>query len=64
MIFIFPSLPLDLCVNPSTPPALTSDHMAQLVQAQLRVLSADGSLELPSMSDVAIPAFYAAHMCR
>ena len=61
-LHLSPSSPLDLSVIPSNLPSLTLDHMAQLARVQLRGLSSDGGLDLLSMRDVAIPAFYAAHM--
>jgi hypothetical protein len=42
-------------------PSLSAQHMQCLARAQLRALPTDGGLDLPAMSDIAIPAFYAAH---
>ena len=47
---------------PSDLPALSDVHMSQLARVQLRALPADGGMDLLAMGDVAIPAFYTAHL--
>jgi hypothetical protein len=42
-------------------PSLSAQHMQCLARVQLRALPTHGGLDLPAMSDIAIPAFYAAH---
>ena len=61
-LHLLPDSPLDLSIIPSNLPSLTVEHMTQPARFLLRVLSADGCLDLLSMSEVAIPAFYAAHI--
>ena len=43
-------------------PCLAIGHISHLARFQLRCLSQDCGLDLVAMSDVAIPAFYAAHL--
>jgi hypothetical protein len=47
---------------PANLPSLSEAQMAQLARVQIRSLSSDGGLDLLSMREVAIPAFYAAHL--
>ena len=47
---------------PSDLPALSDVHTSQLALVQLRSLPTDGGLDLLAMGDVAIPAYYTAHL--
>ena len=47
---------------PSNLPSLPTNQMMHLAQVQLRSLATDGGLDIPAMNEVAIPAFYAAHI--
>jgi hypothetical protein len=47
---------------PANLPSLSEAQMAQLARVQIRSLPSDGGLDLLPMREVAIPAFYAAHL--
>ena len=54
---------VDLAAIRSNEHALSHDNLIQLARVQLRALPIDGGLDLPSMLDVDLPAFYVAQVC-
>ncbi len=57
-----PLAPVSIQDIPSNLPSLSAQHMACRARVQLRSLAIDGGVDLPAMRDIAIPAFYAAHI--
>ena len=53
---------VDLAAIRSNEHALSHDHLIQLARVQLRALPIDGGLDILSMLDVDLPAFYVAHV--
>ena len=47
---------------PANLPSLSEAHLAQLARVQIRSLPSDGGIDILLMREVAIPAFYAAHL--
>ena len=53
---------VDLAAIRSNEHALSHDNLIQLARVQLRALPIDGGLDIISMLDVDLPAFYVAHV--